>query len=293
MADRDRAGGATGTLPSHVTTPLLTLVTQQALEEDYRQVAERRAAGEVPPERPRSRMVGVAVVAGLGLLVSLAAVQNSRNEAVEDAGRATLIARIEQQRSTLQARQDQVADLARENEELEAEVQERTAARQDAQAALRRLQAGAGFLPVTGEGVRITVEGNPVGDPSQQVRDADLALLVDGLFGAGAEAIAINDQRLNALGSIRNTGAAVHVNTRPLTEPYVVRALGDTRTLQADLLETTHGSDFFALADQLGFVLDRQNVDQMTLPAARPRPLRYVRETGLSAQPPGIEEGSP
>ena len=109
---------------------------------------------------------------------------------------------------------------------------------------------------------------------------------------AGAEAIAINDQRLNNLGSIRNTGAAIHVNTRPLTAPYVVRAIGDTRTLQADLLETTHGSDFFSLADQLGFVYTMQNVDQLSLPAARQRPLRQVREPGPGGGTPGIEEGS-
>lgn len=279
-----------GTLPAHVTTPLLDLVTEQAMEEEYRQVAARRGVDRVPADDRRSRWAGVAAIAAFGILVSIAAVQNSRNEAVEDAGRATLISRIEEQRSTLQARQDQVADLTRENRALSDEVAERTAARQQAQAELRRLEAAAGFLPVTGEGVRVTVEGNPVGDASQQVRDADLALLVDGLFGAGAEAIAINDQRLNNLGAIRNTGAAIHVNTRPLTEPYVVRAIGDTRTLQADLLNTTHGSDFFALADQLGFVYSMQNVDQLSLPAARQRPLRWVREADQGA--PGIEEGS-
>jgi len=279
-----------GTLPAHVTTPLLDLVTEQAMEEEYRQVAARRGVDREPPDDRRSRWAGVAAIAAFGILVSMAAVQNSRNEAVEDAGRATLISRIEEQRSTLQARQDQVADLTRENQVLSDAVAERTAARQQAQAELRRLEAGAGFLPVTGEGVRVTVEGNPVGDSSQQVRDADLALLVDGLFEAGAEAIAINDQRLNNLGAIRNTGAAIHVNTRPLTEPYVVRAIGDTRTLQADLLDTTHGSDFFALADQLGFVYSMQNVDQLSLPAARQRPLRWAREADQGA--PGIEEGS-
>lgn len=290
--DRDDRPDATTArpLPAHVTTPLLTLVTQQAVEEEYRQVAERRSHGDRPPEQPRSRMAGVVAIAAFGVLVSVAAVQNSRNEAVEDAGRATLIAQIETQRSALQARQDQVADLTRENQALSDELDERTATRQQVQGELRRLQASAGFLAVTGEGVRVTVEGNPVGDASQQVRDADLALLVDGLFGAGAEAIAINDQRLNNLGAIRNTGAAIHVNTRPLTEPYVVRAIGDTRTLQADLLDTTHGADFFSLADQLGFVYSMQNVDQLSLPAARQRPLRWAREAG--PEKPGLEEGT-
>jgi uncharacterized protein YlxW (UPF0749 family) len=289
MADPDRP------LPPHVTTPLLTLVTQQALEEDYRQVAERRTAGAEPPGRDpvRVRMATVGVVVAFGLLVSLAAVQYSRSAASEDAGRATLIARIEQERGTLQIRQDRVADLGRENQRLADQLAELTAARQQAEAELRRLEAVTGYLPVTGEGVRIVVEGNPAGGERQQVTDVDLAWLVDGLFEAGAEAIAINDQRLNALGAIRNAGAAIHVNTRPLTAPYVVRAIGDRDTLQADLVNTTHGAQFFSLADQLGFVVSMQNEDELSLPAAGRRPLRHVSKLGAGGSPPTIEEGSP
>jgi uncharacterized protein YlxW (UPF0749 family) len=277
-------------LPPHVTTPLLSLVTQQALEEDYRQVADRKGSSGTPPDPPKVRAVAVAVIAAFGILVSVAAVQNSRNEAVEDAGRATLIARIEEERALLRSQQDRVADLTRENQQLADEVDARTASRQQAETQLTRLQASAGFAPVTGGGVRIVVDGNPNGDERQQVTDADLAILVDGLFEAGAEAIAINDQRLNSLGSIRNTGPAVHVNTRPLSPPYTVRAIGDSQTLQADLLNTTHGAEFFSLAAQLGFVVNRQNVEEMTLPAARQRPLRQVRRAGEEAAP-GIEEG--
>jgi uncharacterized protein YlxW (UPF0749 family) len=219
-------------------------------------------------------------------------VQNSRNEAVEDASRATLIGQIEQERSVLRERQDQLADLNRENQQLAETLAERTAARQQRESQLRRLQATTGFLGVTGEGVRIVVDGNPVGDETQQVRSADLAILVNGLFEAGAEAVAINDQRINVLGSISNSGTAINVNTRPLTAPYVVRAIGDTLTLQADLLNTTHGAEFFSLADQLGFELTVDNEEQLTLPAARRRPLRQVTPAGEGDGLPGIEEGS-
>ncbi len=59
-------------------------------------------------------------------------------------------------------------------------------------------------------------------------------MLVDGLWEAGAEAIAINDQRINALGGIRNTSRAIHVNGRPVNAPYVVSAIGDPRTCRPD-----------------------------------------------------------
>jgi uncharacterized protein YlxW (UPF0749 family) len=280
-----------GPLPPHVTTPLLTLVTQQALEEDYRQVAGRRSTA---PDPVRVRVAAAVVVVAFGLLIGLSAVQNSRNAPAEDAGRATLIDRIELEREALEVRQDTVAELSRENQRLTDQVAEVSEARRKAVAEVRRLEATTGYLPVTGEGVRIVVDDNPTGGERQQVTDSDLALLVDGLFQAGAEAIAINDQRLNPLGSIRNTGVAIHVNTRPLTAPYVVRAIGDTGTLQADLVDTTHGAQFFALADQLGFVLAMDNEEQLSLPAAAQRPLRHVSELGGAGDnPPGIEEGSP
>ena len=190
-------------------------------------MAERRVAGTAPSEPPRTRVVAAAVIAVFGVLIGVAAVQNSRNEAVEDAGRATLIARIEEARSDLEDRQAQIADLTRENRTLADELTDLNADRQQAESQLRRLQLSTGYLPATGEGVRIVVDGNPIGDAIQQVTDADLAMLVDGLWEAGAEAIAINDQRLNPLGSIRNIGSAIHVNTVPLTPPYVVRAIGD------------------------------------------------------------------
>ena len=279
-------------LPEHVTTPLLSLITEQALEQDYRAVAERRAREGAAPEPPRSRVVAAAVIAVFGILISIAAVQNSRNEEVEDAGRATLIARIGDARNDLEDSQARMADLTRENRALSDSLTGLATVRQQAVSQLRRLQLSTGYLPATGEGVRVVVNDNPGGDAIQRVTDADLAMLADGLWEAGAEAIAINDQRLNPLGSIRNVGSAIHVNTVPLTPPYVVRAIGDTRTLQANLLNTTHGARFFSLADQLGFVYSVDDVDELELPAARLRPLSHV-ESGTAEQrgDRGVEEG--
>lgn len=287
MADRDRM------LPAHVTTPLLSLITEQALEQDYRSVAERRAQpGSPPPEPPQLHVAAAVVIAVFGILISVAAVQNSRNEAVEDAGRATLISRIGEARNVLEDRQARIADLTRENRRLADSLAELATVRVQTVSQMRRLQLATGYLPATGEGVRIVVDDNPIGDSVQMVTDADLAMLVDGLWEAGAEAIAINNQRLNPLGSIRNVGSAIHVNTVPLTPPYVVRAIGDTRTLQAELINTTHGAQFFSLADQLGFVLSRDNVSELELPAARLRPLSHV-DSGTAEQrgDRGVEEG--
>ena len=56
-----------------------------------------------------------------------------------------------------------------------------------------------------------------------------------------------------------------------MSPPYVVTAIGNNKTLQADLLDTATGLEFQTLAEALGFPLTMDNVDKLTVPAAPPR----------------------
>jgi len=162
------------------------------------------------------------------------------------------------------------------------------------QAEIDRLRTRTGYGPVRGPGVRFVVDDSPTGATqvtAETVRDEDLALLVNGLWTAGAEAIAINGERLSALTYIQNSGPAINVNSQPLVAPYTVEAIGDQRTLQANLLDSTSGQRFTDLVRLLGFGFDRQNVDELTLPGAGLRRLRTAT-SGLSGEPPKpVEEG--
>jgi len=280
-----------GPLPEHVTTPLLTLITEHSLDDDYRVAGERRAAAGGGAPRGKPAWLAASVIAVFAILVARAAVQTSRNAATADAGRATLIARVQDERAAVEDQQAAIVDLQRANIELEDNRDEVIAQQREANARLRRLQVATGYVAVTGPGVRIVVDDAPGGDVTQMVRDEDLALLVDGLWGAGAEAISINGQRLTALSAIRNVGPAVHVNSRPVNPPYTVQAIGDTLTLQADLLDTTHGQQFFDLADDLGFVYSMQNENSLTLPAAPGPRLRHVEAGTAKSQGQGQETG--
>ncbi len=266
-----------GPLPDHVTTPLLTLITEHSLDDDYREVAQRRGTTGAGAPKGRPAWVATGVVAVFGILVTTAAVQTSRNADTADAGRATLIARVQVERAALERQQAEIADLQGANIDLEESRSDLAAAQRETTARLRRLQVATGYTPVTGPGVRIVLDDAPDGDVTQVVRDEDLALLVDGLWSAGAEAIAINDQRLTALSAIRNVGPAVHVNSKPVNPPYTVQAIGDTLTLQAELLDTTHGQQFFDLADDLGFEYTMENEPDLTLPSAPGPRLRHVQ----------------
>ena len=269
-------GPERGPLPSRVTTPLLTLITQQSLDEDYLHVAERRAAGEIPDNPARRPQVRAGLVLVLfGLLVMTAVIQTNRNAGTDQAGRTTLIGRIDAERATVRSLQARIGRLDSTTTSQQAALSDLTDAAGSAQTRLRRIQIRTGYLAVRGPGVRITVTDPTTGD--EAVRDTDLRRLVNGLWQAGAEAIAINGQRLSVLSSIRNSGQVVNVNYQPLRPPYVVSAIGDTRTLQADLLATASGAEFVGLVRQYGFGFSMQNVDDdpgLVLPAAPARQLR-------------------
>jgi uncharacterized protein YlxW (UPF0749 family) len=279
-------------LPERVHLPLLTLITQQSLDEDYLVAAERRAAGAPRPPRGRPQRVATLVVAAFGILVSTAFVQTSRNADVEDAGRATLINRLETERDRLAQQQTQVADLRERNLELEEELGRLADSEQEVLVTNRRLEVRTGFLRVSGEGVRVTVVDRPDADAVQLVQDSDLRALVNGLWEAGAEAIAVNGQRLTSRSAIRWSGLAIEVNYKGTASPYVVEAVGDTRTLSARLFDTTSGLRFAGTADRYGFTYDVQNVDQLSLPSG-PQQYLVLRSASTVMTGPGVEDQPP
>lgn len=267
-------------VPERARLPLLERITSQSMDEDYEHVARRKAAAlaagaQAPPEgRGPGRVVTGVAVAIFGILIAVAAVQTSRNADVEALGRASLIERIGEEKADVRALQDRAGELRDANAKADESLRELRAQEQDINARVRRLGVSTGYLAVRGPGLRVTVDDAPNGDETQAVLDEDLVILVDGLWAAGAEAIAINGQRLTALSSIQNTGRAIHVNVRPLAPPYEILAIGDPDRLEADLLSTTHGAVWFSLARTLGFVFKMEDDDNLELPAARIRPLR-------------------
>ena len=274
-----------GPLPPHVTTPLLTRIVEQSMDEDYQQVALRKKDGEgSPAPSGRPRLVAAAVIVVFGLLVTTAAVQTSRNADVESASRQVLISRVEAERAVVERQQDRIARLQDMNIALEDRFGNATQDQQAETARARRLGATTGFGAVTGPGVRIVLDDAPDADPSQLVRDEDIALLVDGLWGVGAEAISINGQRLTALTAIRNRGPAVRVNSQPVNPPYTISAIGDVSRMQSDFNDSDRGRAFRDLANDLGFRFDMDDADELSLPAATGPRLRHTRQ-GTSDAP--------
>ncbi|HEX8779849.1 MAG TPA: DUF881 domain-containing protein [Nocardioides sp.] len=270
-----------GDLPAHVTTPLLTLITARSMDEDYAFVAEQRAAGDRRgPTTGGPSLSTVLAVVFFGLMVAVAAVQTSRNADVTEAGRATLISQIEAERDTLQRLQEEAASLAAANRAAEERLETLRSQQRDLNSVVRRVETRTGHVPVRGPGVRLEIANAPYATETTEIRDEDLATLVDGLWEAGAEAISVNGERLTVLTGIRNTGRAIHIGGTPIRAPYTVLAVGDPGELQARLLETSEGAAWFVLVRSLGFQFAAENAEDLRLPAADLRPARFV-ESGL------------
>jgi uncharacterized protein YlxW (UPF0749 family) len=100
-------------------------------------------------------------------------------------------------------------------------------------------QVVAGILAVKGEGIVLTVDDShvPVGkgeNPNNAiVHNEDLLRLANVLTAAGAEALAINDQRLSAGSEITCAGPTILINKTRMAPPFVIKALGDPTMLTA------------------------------------------------------------
>lgn len=271
-------------LPDRVTMPLLALVTRESLDQDYVHAARRRAAGGEPPARSPDVRGVAAVTAVFGLMIALAAVQTARNADVDQASRDALVDRIDERKAEVDGLEERLDDLDDQLAELEAGGSRLRGQLAEQTVALRSLQVATGFVPVVGPGLRITVDDNPDGSEDGLVRASDLRRLVNGLWVARADAIAINGRRLTVRSPITQAGIAIQVNGNPLSPPYVVTAIGGEQMASA-VRSTTSGVLFESLAQQFGFEVDRVAESEVELPAASPNLLRLRYAERPTADP--------
>ncbi len=91
-----------------------------------------------------------------------------------------------------------------------------------------------GYTKLRGEGIVITLKDSEDQDPEKNINHTDLLSLVNELKLAGAEAIAINDERIvstSEITSIRD--GIVIINTARVSSPYNVRAIGNKKYLES------------------------------------------------------------
>lgn len=137
--------------------------------------------------------------------------------------------------------------------------------------------------PVVGPGITVTLtdRGGP-GKGSGAVRDQDLAMVVNALWAAGADAVSINGQRVGPDTFVRTAGSVILVNVTPVSSPYEVSAIGDANALSVALVRGATGDYLSAAQSVTGMTLSSKVSDHLQMEALTLRDSRYATPVGES-----------
>ena len=242
------------TSPVRPAEGLLEQIAEHALDDDYYVVR----AGEPYRERSTSTALVGVVAAVLAAMLTIAAVQTQSNRAGNDLERRTLAADVEARREVLAA-QERTAETLRDQVD---------ALRGGGEADVRDLGVVSGSAPARGEGLVVTLAPSASGGADGVVTARDVVTVVNGLWYAGAEAIAIDGQRLASTSSIRSLEGAITVNYTRVDPPLRIVALGDAAAMR-DRFENNDAGTYLALrADATGLRSGVAPSDDESVPGA-------------------------
>ena len=199
---------------------LLEQIADTALDDDYYVVR----AGDYAHSREFNTTLTAVVLAVFALLVTMAALQTRNDRPATERERDTLI-------SDVAARKELQADREATAERLRKEVAELSASSGRFDPAYQTLRLEVGDVAASGPGITVVVSPSTLGNAEGDITDEDLQILVNGLWYAGAEAIAINGERIGSLTGIHFADGAINVNYNDIAPPYAVVALGPSDTL--------------------------------------------------------------
>ncbi len=256
--------------PVDASMTLLNEVMHRPLDPGYAEAAARRASGQAPHRGRTGTVALVALAVALGVVTTAAAVDLRAPQPGVLAARETLEQEILARQAGAEDLAEQGAALSSEIEQLQGEALGGASA--DVLDRLQEEGAWTGMQPVEGPGVVVTLDDTSGGlssddvDPGSLVHDSDLQRVVNALWAGGAEAVAINDQRLTSLSAIRSAGDAVLVDLQPLVGPYRVEAVGDPDQLRTALLRSGTSDFLQLLGSQYGIRSSVTTQSRLDLP---------------------------
>ncbi len=271
---------------------LLVDMMTNTLDESYADAARRKrgeqlsADGAPPVARgasARSRGTAVVLLVTLGLVTGIAAGQVKRREASLTGLRAELVADVQQRTRDTDALAAQTAQLRQDVAALQTAGLSVGAEGEQVARQLAALELASGVGAVTGEGVVVRLDdaedrqGAPTATDDGRVQDRDVQDAVNGLWAAGAEAISVNDLRLTTQTAIRSAGEAILVDFRPLSPPYVIRAIGSPQRLQASFVDGASGRRLQSYTELYGLRFAVEGADRLRLPGSGSPSLRFAR----------------
>jgi uncharacterized protein YlxW (UPF0749 family) len=259
---------------------LITEMMERPLDPGYAAAAQRRQQSGLPAATGIRSPLLIIVAILIGALLGASALALRTPTTAASKIKQDLVNRIEDRRAHDDA-QTRLIDTLR------TQINTAQAAALSAQSQtgladeLSKLELAAGTVPVTGPGLVLTVDDAPAkaepvppdanapaatGPDQGKVTAKDLQIMVNGLWEAGAEAISINGHRLTSRSAIRAAGAAILVDYRPLTRPYVISVIGDPGSLGVEFADNNGGSYLQSLSSNYQIRGDIQNRASLVIP---------------------------
>lgn len=174
--------------------------------------------------------------------------------------------------------------LSIENEKIQQELTKYAQGQSASTLANQQVQEAkmnAGVIPVTGPGVRITLDDSKraaIGeeDPSSfLIHEQYIREIFNALWNGGAEAIAVNGQRVTTNTEVFCGGSYIQINGTRQMPPYVIEAIGDTNNLSAAL--KFYGWDKLGdFQQQYGITRKLEVLSETKIPAGKLRDYHYA-----------------
>jgi uncharacterized protein YlxW (UPF0749 family) len=199
----------------------------------------------------------------------------------------------------LQAQQEglkqQVLDLRASIQELEAAGQGGTAVTRALNDDLQQARVASGLVALTGPGLVFELSDSTVAPPQDGnerdylVSGHDVLTMIEELWLAGAESVAVNGERVTVATAVVDIGGSVLVNSAYLAPPYQVAAIGP-----GSMYDRILGSAGFVefvrqRAETFGIGVKYVVLDSVDLPAyAGSVNLRYGRPDVSPSPSPGV-----
>lgn len=231
--------------------------------------------------RRRIRPVAAIGAAGVGFVLTLTLQARPPSPEARLPQNYRLADLIERREADTARLRQEVEELRRRVTALATEGADREQDAAHRKATLEAALLTAGLTPMRGPGVQVTLDDSlleeaPSGDINDLViHSQDVQAVVNALWRAGAEAIAINGQRLVSTSAVLCVGNTLLLNGTVHSPPYVVAAVGaDRDRFDADPLVR-------ALKDAAGYFGLRvavTRVNALDIPAFRgPTKLTFAR----------------
>ncbi|HYO35068.1 MAG TPA: DUF881 domain-containing protein [Geodermatophilus sp.] len=216
----------------------------------------------------------VALAAGLLFATSGQTAQGSDLRAGDVTELSALIA---ERGEVIRAQEAQLAALRLQAQALTDQAATRDGAVAAAQTAGRRGEVSAGLVGLRGRGVEIVLDDaprRPDGSLPAGARPDDLVIhqsdvqaVVNAVWAAGADAVAVMDQRLIATSAVRCVGNVLLLQGRTYSPPFVVTAIGDAAAVRAQLAASPQVAVFEQAVEDFGLGFAVRERPDVAVPA--------------------------